>query len=115
MKNQIEVMKEYALSGDGVVRVYQPFGKEKYIALAEQCARYPEPGKIARNQGRSEFSLVLSGSFEYTIDGKKVTLKENDFITVAEGQRYSIEGKGKVLVFVTDDTGGATIIEEEPK
>lgn len=112
MKNQKDLMTEYPLSGDGVVRVYQPFGKEKYTALVEQNGRYPAAGKVARNSGRSEFSLVVEGCFEYSVDGTKLTLGVNDYVTVADGQRYSIEGSGRILVFVSDQTGGTTLIED---
>jgi len=111
MKNQPGTMKEYVLSGDAVVRVFQPFGKEKYVAIVEQNGRYPAPGKIAKNKGRCEFSVVLSGTFEFTVDGKKMELQSKDFITVADGQSYSIEGQGSVLVFVDDQEDGATLIE----
>ena len=111
METKAEIMTEYTLSGDGVVRVYKPFGKDKYLAIVKQHGRYPEAGKIARNSGRSEFSVVLSGSFKYTVDGETVLLQEDDYITVNDGQRYSIEGEGKVLVFVSDREGGATLIE----
>ncbi|MBN8550707.1 MAG: hypothetical protein J0M12_15440 [Deltaproteobacteria bacterium] len=111
MKNSSDVVKEYPLSGDGVVRVYKPFGNEKYIAVVEQHGRYPEAGKTARNHGRSEFSVIISGTFEYCVDGVQTTLKEKDHILVGDGQRYSIEGNGKALVFVTDREGGATLIE----
>lgn len=114
MKNQDGMMKQYALSGDGVVRVYQPFGKEKYTALVEQRGRYPAQGKIARNKGRREFSVVVSGCFEYTVDGQKYSLEANDYITVGDGQRYSIEGDGKVIVFVADEENGSTLIEDLP-
>lgn len=110
MSNDPVISTKYSLSGGGTVTVHKPFGSEHYIAIVEQDGRYPEPGKTARNVGRSEFSTVLEGRFEYIIDGTARILEANQSTMVPDGSRYSIEGTGKVLVVVHDMPGGKTEI-----
>jgi mannose-6-phosphate isomerase-like protein (cupin superfamily) len=112
MKKPEDIIKKYELSGGGTVRVCKPFGDNCYCAVVEQQGRYPEAGKIARNKGRREFSLILEGQFTYTIDGKRFELKTDGSILVDDGQTYGIQGKGKVLVMVQDQPGGTTQIED---
>lgn len=104
-------VKRYQLSGGGVVTVHKPFGGEHYVAVVEQKGRYPEGGKMARNQKRSEYSVVLDGTFSYSVDGKQSKLKSGDSILVGDGSTYSIDGEGRVLVVVYDLPGGRTVIE----
>jgi mannose-6-phosphate isomerase-like protein (cupin superfamily) len=111
MTNTRTFVEEYALSGGGKVRVVKPFGDRNYCAIVEQDGRYPESGKNAHNRGRREFSYVLEGSFTFIIDGAKSTLKKNGSILIDDGQVYSIEGKGRILVVVEDKAGGKTAIE----
>lgn len=113
MKNTTDCIKTYALSGGGTVRVCKPFSTQHYSALVEQNGRYPEVGKIARNKGRREFSLVIEGTFTYTVNGTVQTLGANEQILVKDGDRYTIDGCGKVLVVVEDQPEGCTLIEAE--
>ena len=112
VRNTSDCAKSYALSGGGVVTVYKPFGERNYSALVKQRGRYPEGAKFARNRGRREYSVVISGSFTYVVDGVSSVLEADDTILVGDGQRYCIDGTGTVLVMIEDQEGGATIIED---
>lgn len=108
-----DAVQMYELSGGGSVRVCKPFSEQNYGAIVEQAGRYPEAGKQARNSGRREFSMVLEGEFNYTVDGVSRRLKKFDSILVDDGQIYVIDGHGMVLVMVEDLPGGKTIIEND--
>jgi mannose-6-phosphate isomerase-like protein (cupin superfamily) len=103
-------MEKYLLSGGGVVTVFKPFGGGHYIALVEQDGGYPAQGFHARNLNRREFSVVLDGTFEYELDGEKVTLSPGESILVPSEVPYKISGSGRVLVMVDDQDGGRTEI-----
>lgn len=110
---EIEVLKTYELDGGSTVKVFKPFGEGCYSAIVDQRGRYPAPGKIARNSGRREYSLLLSGSLTYTVDGVSRVLHANDTILVGDGQTYFIDGEGQALVMVQEGPGGKTLILDE--
>lgn len=101
----------YELSGGGKVEVFKPFGTENYFAIVTQNGRYPEAGKVAKNVGRDEFSLILDGEFEYNVDGQVTKLKKDQSLLVKDGSKYWINGQGRILVFVRDEKNGRTEIE----
>lgn len=104
----------YTLSGGGTVEVHTPFGNAYYLAVVIQDGRYPEKGKIARNKGRQEYSVILEGEFCYRVGGEPKTLGVNDSILVPADVDYTLDGRGKILVFVHDEEGGTTIVTEAP-
>ncbi len=104
--------KIYELSGGGEVSVYKPFGQNLYFALVTQHGRYPESGKIGKNVGRSEFSIVLEGKFKYCINGESTNLEKDQSVMVPDGAAYWIEGSGRILVMIDDKANGQTLIED---
>lgn len=109
----VDVKKSYALDGECQVTVYKPFGDETYFAIVDQNGRYPGEGRSARNVGRKEYSIVLDGEFQYQIDGVTQIVKQNESVAVGDGSRYSITGKGKLLVYIHDEPHGSTVIESQ--
>jgi quercetin dioxygenase-like cupin family protein len=106
-----EHVQKYDLSGGDTVEVHQPFGKQVYFAIADMEGNpYPEGGKIAKDNGRIEYMLMLEGEMNITINGETKTVKQGEFIQVNDGDTYSIVGKGRSLVFVKDEEGGKTEI-----
>lgn len=112
---ETEFVKTYELDGGSSVKVFKPFGDGCYSAIVDQKGRYPAPGKVARNSGRQEHTLLLSGSLTYTVDGVTRVLHANDTILVGDGQTYVINGAGQALVMVQDGPGGKTLILDEEK
>lgn len=111
MSNEVSV--QYALSGGGKVVVHKPFGGDHYVALVEMSGEYPEPGKLARNNGRDEFIVILEGTFEVTVNDGTQELSAGGAIFVPNGAYYRIVGAGKSLVVVRDEQGGSTEIVDE--
>lgn len=100
---------KYDLSGGSEVLVCKPFGERTYFAYVNMpTGRYPEEGKIAHNVGRDECSLVIEGKFFYQINEETITVEPGEMVLVKNGDRYSITGSGKVIVFVEDQTNGRT-------
>jgi hypothetical protein len=113
MKSTSPQVQTYALSGGGKVTVYKPFNATSYFAIVEQDGMYPEAGHLAVNKGRREYSVILDGTFVYEVKGKSIPLSKGEQLLVGEGQPYRITGKGRVMVFVEDEEGGATLIQSE--
>lgn len=103
-------VKKYELSGGSLVEVHQIFGKEYYIALLDSKGDYPGEGKIARDKGRVEYVVIISGEFTAIVNGKSHNLKGGDNLLINDGDSYEINGVGKALVFVHDQKGGQTEI-----
>ena len=108
-----EFVSRYQLSGGSSVTLLKPFGSTNYVALVDQRGRYPESGMIARNRNRRELLYVLEGEVSVECAGTIVSLRESAGFLIKEGDRYSIEGEGRVLVIVTDEPGGTTEIVPE--
>lgn len=103
--------KSYPLPGNGEVSVFQPFGKEIYVAVAVTHGTYPEAGKVAHDVNREEFILVLDGKFDITLNGNKYELNRDEHLIVRDGDKYSIKGKGRCVVLVKDGPGGTSKVE----
>lgn len=100
------VVQKYDLSGGDTVEVHKPFGHEFYVAIATMNENnYPGKGKIARNNGRTEYMLMLDGQMEFTHNGETRIVKQGESVMVGDGDTYSIIGNGRSLVFVHDEQG----------
>ena len=95
-----------------MVEVHQPFGNNHYYALVDLNGRYPELGKIAHDIGRREYMQLLEGRVELTINNVRQVLQPKLSRLVDDGDYYFIEGRGIVMVFVEDQEGGTTQVED---
>ncbi len=107
MKSKI---KKYVLEKDSIVEVYKIFGDKQYFAVVEMNGRYPRSGKIAQDINREEFFYTLEGELNLVVNNKKQTLKKGKSFLVKNNDKYFVEGKGKMLVFVKDEVGGESKI-----
>lgn len=105
-----DTVKTYELSGGGSVSVFKPFGDSVYAALTQMDGIYPQDNHEAKNTGRDEFLFVVDGSFQVVIDQTKYSLSDGDSVFIPDGATYEISGKGRSLVIVKDQSGGATEI-----
>ena len=105
-----ETVQSYELNGGSRVTIVRPFEGGTYAAIVEQYGRYPEEGRVACNHRRREFLHLLGGSITVAHGGQTTELAPERGLMLEEGVRYSISGKGQVLVLVHDEPGGATEI-----
>ncbi|MEK7595064.1 MAG: hypothetical protein AAB443_00525 [Patescibacteria group bacterium] len=107
-------IKKYELSGGSVVWVVRPFGLSKYFAIVRMTGgKYPEEVKMAKDVGRKESCLVLSGQFEFVINTLGRIVGPLGFCVIRDGDTYKISGRGWVLVLVEDEKDGKTLILKE--
>ncbi|HET9947099.1 MAG TPA: hypothetical protein VFQ63_03480 [Patescibacteria group bacterium] len=104
---------KYVLEEDSTVEVHKIFGDEYYIAFVTIHGRYPEAGKIAHDINREEYLCVEDGEITVVHNKEKKTLKKGENLLIADGDYYSIEGDGRVVVFVKDGKDGKSDIVEE--
>lgn len=104
---------KYVLEQDSEVEVHKVFGDSYYIALVTLHGRYPEAGKIAKDKNRSEYLYIENGLITVTHNGEKKELKTGENLLISDGDTYSIEGNGRIIVFVKDDEGGVSEIIDE--
>lgn len=103
--------KIYQLPG-ALVEVHQPSEDKHYYAKVELDGNYPGKGKIAHNKGRKESLHWLEGRAELKVNNVTYVLEAGSRIVMRDGDRYTLEGKGKAVVFVKDQPKGTTLIEE---
>ena len=105
--------KNYELSGGAQCQVYRSDTNQTlpYLAKVTLDGRYPATNNIAHNINRVEEILAVSGRFRVTIDGAEHALEENQSVIVRNGQRYSLEGCGELLVLVLDGHKAESKIE----
>jgi len=101
----------YELSGGSQVVLYRWPGHEGYGALVSLQGEYPELGMVARNVGRTERITLIQGTASIELNGSSCQMRIGSYAVVGEGVRYRIEGRGQLVVAVSDKAGGATIIE----
>ena len=75
-------------------------------ALVVQSGRYPEAG-FRKNSVCTEAMFVIEGEFTLTVAGEARALKPHDVAYVPLDTPYSIEGSGKVFVFIEPAWDGA--------
>lgn len=68
-------------------------------ALVVQNGRYPEEG-FRKNSVCTESMFVIEGEFTLTVDGNATQLTQYNLAYVPLNTPYSIEGNGKVCVFI---------------
>ena len=94
------------------VEVHQPTGKFHYFANLEVHGNYPGDGKIAHNVGRKESLHWLEGEGKLILNNRVHLLNKGLRIVMNDGDQYTLAGEGKAIVFVKDQLGGTTIIED---
>jgi glyoxylate utilization-related uncharacterized protein len=102
--------KKYSLPGL-LVEVHKPFGDTHYYALLTLKGMYPGENRIARNAGRREYVYLLEGEATLTVNGTSHILRPKMHQLLKDGDRYSLQGEGQILVFVEDQINGSTVIE----
>ncbi len=68
-------------------------------AYVIQDGRYPEKGR-KKNNVCTEGMFIIDGEYDLDLGGKSYHLKAGDVVYVPVGMPYSIEGKGRSLVFI---------------
>lgn len=102
----------YKLPG-AVVELHRPSNNSShYYAVVELDGRYPGEGHIAHNVGRRESLHWLEGEAQLTVNKTTHVLTGRKRVAMNDGDYYLLEGKGRAIVFVKDQPGGQTQIEE---
>lgn len=101
----------YELPG-AKVAVHKPFGDQHYWAFVELDGHYPGLNRVACDVGRREYIHLIEGIAKLTVNDVHHILQPRVSRLVNDGDRYSLEGKAKLMVFVEDQVGGATHIED---
>jgi hypothetical protein len=102
----------YVLPGGGTVEVHKPFGNEYYYAFVKLSGQYPQAGQIARDIGRREYVQLLEGKVTLTVNGEDNSLESGATQLIKDGDAYRLSGDGELMVFVEDQEGGTTQIED---
>lgn len=91
--------KEYSIDG-GTCFLYPdcPTGRLS-CAYVLQDGRYPLSGRKV-NSVCTEAMFIIDGEYDLNLGGTHYHLKANDVAYVPVGVPYSIEGKGRSLVFI---------------
>jgi mannose-6-phosphate isomerase-like protein (cupin superfamily) len=103
----------YELNGGGRVTVYREEDQSTYAAVVKLDGAYPQEGKIARNQGRTEKVTVLEGHFEVRINSETHKLSVGNSVLVPDSSCYRITGAGTCFTLVHDDKDGQTEIIDD--
>ncbi len=101
----------YRLPG-ALVELHRHSGSNHYYARVNLDGRYPGDNKIAHNIGRKESLHWLEGRAQLTVNNVTHILDTRTRVTMSDGDYYSLEGAGRAIVFVKDQPGGKTLIEE---
>ena len=101
----------YKLPG-AVVELHRSSGSNHYYAFVALDGRYPEEGQIAHNVGRRETLHWLEGEAHLILNGTTQFLTGRKRVAMNDGDSYILEGKGRAIVFVKDQPGGQTQINE---
>ena len=105
---------DYELPGGGRVTIFRISGSTIDAGIVTMNGPYPEPGKVARNRGRTELLSALEGEGIVPVNGQKFPMTTSEAVLVGDNAVYSIEGNGKFLVLVEDSPDGATEIIDPP-
>lgn len=104
----------YDLSGGGRAVILRLFGLQCYLALVRIRGNYPDKGLQARNSGRNERIVVLSGNLSLFVNGVQYHLGRGDSLRIADSSYYNAEGSALILVIVDDRHSGA-VTQLEPR
>lgn len=98
---------------EGVLYPTDPNGDQS-IARVALDGRYPETG-FSINDKNTETLYVLEGKYTMQYGEDILTLEPGDIFYIMPGTKYSLEGKGESLVFITPvwDSEQNHIIEQD--
>ncbi|HVZ66965.1 MAG TPA: hypothetical protein VG917_01765 [Patescibacteria group bacterium] len=94
------------------VNLHKKPDNNHYYAEVELDGNYPGVNLVAHNVYRKETLHWITGKAQLTINGKVRQLNERTKAVMNDGDLYTLTGKGQAIVFVKDQPGGKTLIEE---
>ena len=103
--------KENVLSGGHKFTLYE-YADGLKGAVVHLAGTYPESGRVATNKSRIEKITLIDGQATLEINGQRTELRRGSFAVVADGDTYSLEGTGTLVVAVRDGEAGTTVLSD---